>query len=101
MAYPLSSSRLSKRSPRLNSEAASPLSAASRRCLIVVVSISASYQIALLESYAAVARLDEAGVGHPRTYQHQYLTAAMPPCTFDWRPPALDFLKSVCSTNYF
>src|ERR1700726_4331280 len=22
----------------------------------------------------------------------------MPPCTFDWRPPALDFLKSVCST---
>src|ERR1700730_7361280 len=42
MAYPLSSSRLSLRTPRLNCAEASPLSAASRRCLIVVVSISAS-----------------------------------------------------------
>jgi hypothetical protein len=55
----------------LNCAAASPLSAASRRCLIVVVSISASYQIALLESSAAVARLEQDGDGHPRTYQHQ------------------------------
>jgi hypothetical protein len=62
----------------------------------VLVSISASYQIAVLESAAAVACLEQDGDGHPRTYQHQSLTAAMPPCAFDCRPPALDFLKSVC-----
>jgi hypothetical protein len=36
-----------------------------------MVSISASYQIALLDSSAAVACLAQDGDGHPRTYQHQ------------------------------
>jgi len=37
----------------------------------VLVSISASYQIAVLESFAAVVYLKQDGDGRPRTYQPQ------------------------------
>jgi hypothetical protein len=42
-----------------------------REASTAMVSISASYQIALLDSSAAVACLAQDGDGHPRTYQHQ------------------------------
>jgi hypothetical protein len=43
----------------------------------VLVAISASYQIAALESSAVVACLEQDGYGHPRTYQHRCLTAPL------------------------
>jgi len=37
----------------------------------MLVSILASYQIAVPQSAAAVACLEQDGDGHPQTYQHQ------------------------------
>src|ERR1700732_5593343 len=83
MAYPLSSSRLSKRTPRLDCAEESPLSAASRRCLIVVVSISASDRARGNQVRCPSCMAENAATAHVGVVPLQPFAKAEPPACSD------------------